>query len=102
MEDLSKAEISKLEQFKKLFKVDSLPREQVESILGRPTELPTIVSRKPAIKRKVKKLRKPNIVLNLFRDEERRMLRKQKKEQIIDFHIPNILRESHSDIIIKP
>ena len=98
MEDFSKDEISKLEQFKKLFKVDSLTREQIEFILGRPIEPPTTASRKPTIKRKVKKLREPDIVLNLFRDEERRMLRKQKIEQIIDFHIPNIFRESHSDI----
>lgn len=98
MEDFSKDEISKLEQFKKLFKVDSLTREQIEAILGRPIEPATVVSRKPTIKRKVKKLHEPDIVLNLFRDEERRALRKQKKEQIIDFHIPNIFRESHSDI----
>jgi len=36
--------------------------------------------------------------LNIFGDEEKRVLRKHKKDQIVDFHIPNIFRESHSDI----
>jgi len=39
-----------------------------------------------------------DIDLSIFRDEEKRALRKHKKDQIVDFHIPNIFRESHSDI----
>ena len=40
MEDFSKDEISKLEQFKKLFKVEALTRQQIEVILGRKLEQP--------------------------------------------------------------
>jgi len=47
---------------------------------------------------KVKKPRKPDIDLSIFRDEEKRALRKHKKDQIVDFHTSNIFRESHSDI----
>jgi len=31
--------------------------------------------------------------LNIFRDEEKRAVRKTKKEQIVDFHIPDIFTE---------
>jgi len=94
MENLSSDEISKLELGKKLFKVDSLTKEQIELILGRPIEPPPP---KPIIKRKVKKLREPDIELSIFRDEERRVARKLKKEHPVDCNIPNIYRESHSD-----
>jgi len=55
METFSSEEIFKLEQFRKLFKVDSIMTDQIEAILGRSIEFTTTVSRKPTIKRKVKK-----------------------------------------------
>jgi len=41
MENFSSDEISKLEQFKKLFKVDSLTTDQIQAILGRKIEVKT-------------------------------------------------------------
>jgi len=98
MEEFSKDELLKI--------VDTLTREQIEFILGRKIEP------KVSLKSKVKKekINKPVKVkcrpknqhdfdLNIFRDEKKRVLRKNKKEQIVDFHIPNIFRQSYSDII---
>jgi len=105
METFTKDEISKLEQFKKLFKVDSLTTLQIEAILDRKIE-PTVSLKSKVKKEKVKKpvtvkgrpKNQYDIDLSIFRNEEKRALRKHKKEQIVDFHIPNIFRESYSDI----
>jgi hypothetical protein len=86
MDTFSKDEIVKLEQLKQLFKVDCLTREQIEFILGR----------KLVQQSKVALVKVPD--LNIFQDEEKRASRKNKKEQIVDFHIPNIFRESHSEL----
>jgi len=110
METFTKNELLKIEQSKQLFNVYTLTREQIEFILGRKIEP------KVSLKSKVKKekVKKPMTVkcrpknqcdtdfynLNVFGDEEKRALRKHKKEQIVDFHIPNIFRESNS-ILIK-
>jgi len=108
MEEFSKDELRKIEQSKQLFNVDTLTREQIKCILGRKIEP------KVSLKSKVKKekVKKPVTVkcrpknqsdtdfynLNIFGDEEERALGKHKKEQIVDFHIPNIFRVSYSDI----
>jgi len=105
METFTKDEILKIEQSKQLFKIDTLTREQIEFILGLKIE-PEVSLKLKVKKEKVEKpvkvkCRSKNqhdIDLNIFRDEEKRALRKHKKEQIVDFHIPNIFRESHSDI----
>jgi len=91
-----------------LFNVDTLTREEIEFILGRKIEP------KVSLKFKVKNenVKKPVTVkcrpknqsdtdsysLNIYGDKEKRALRKHKKEQIVDFHIPNIFTESYSDI----
>ena len=105
MEDFSKDEILKIDQFKQLFKTDSLTREQIEFILGRKIEPIVLLKskvKKEEVKKPVKVKCRPknqhDIDLNIFSDEEKRALRKHKKDQIVDFHIPNIFRESHSDI----
>ena len=49
MEEFSKDELLKIEQFKQLFNVDTLTREQIEFILDRKIE-PTV-----SLKSKVKK-----------------------------------------------
>ena len=50
METFTKDEILKLDQFKQLFKTDSLTKEQIEVILGRKIEEVKVVV-KPKIKK---------------------------------------------------
>jgi len=50
------------------------------------------------VKVKCRSKNQHDIELNIFRNEEKHALRKHKKEQIVDFHIPNVFRECHSDM----
>ena len=90
MEDFSKDEISKLEQFKRLFNVEVLTRQQIEVILGRKLEQPK--------KKQPKTKSMPKFTHSqIAQHAAKKASRKIKKKKTTDFHIPNIFRESYTD-----